>query len=151
MKKKQFQLQIFNPTNDFTGIISAGTTLGVASAQTGPFTIINGIVSVPDIDNKKQGVDVTTLEDDMMVEINGLMEKKELDLDVVYKGSNFDAIKALEDLEKWYKITIAGGLVVTFKAMATVGIGAIGVNEAVKIKFSLKVLTKPSISRLPSA
>ncbi|SKA15767.1 hypothetical protein SAMN02745116_02618, partial [Pilibacter termitis] len=122
------------------------TTLGYSDTANGTYTTIDGIVSIPDIDNKKQGIDVTTLGDNIQKEINGLSEKKELDIDVIYRGSNFAAIKALENVEKFYKITVAGGLVVTFKAVASVGLGQLGVNEAVKIKFSLKVLTLPEIT-----
>jgi hypothetical protein len=152
--KEKLNFALANPIDlkmfdgeDVLGQLSKGSTLGFSATSGGTYTTINGIAELPAIDAKGAGVDVTDLSMDIKTEIEGLIDAKEIEIDIFYKGSNFDAVLALNGTEKFWRYAISGGLQATFKGTVSVGLDGAKTGDAVKFKLFIKLTAKPVIGR----
>ena len=140
-------------------ILSQGITLSVKELDTVPdYTVIPGLLEVPDIGGTTEKVDVTTLADTSRQYINGIKDYGELTFKFVYDGlccdgvggekvSNyqflydlFEGSNADTETKKWkiqYKSTSTRQFNFTFDGYGSLSMDSASVNSA--LTFTLTI------------
>ncbi|QBO35378.1 phage tail protein [Periweissella cryptocerci] len=114
-----------------SGLLSAQTLLQYSTTESGTYSDLGGVQSVPEIGGAPEKVDVTTLADTQKKYIKGLQDTDNMEFKVVYRGSNFTTAKAMETAaSKFWKVLYPDGSFVSFKAGVTVKRDATEVNGA---------------------
>ena len=141
-------------------ILSQGITLSIRKADsTGEYTVIPGLLEVPDIGGTTEKIDVTTLADTSRQYINGIKDYGELTFKFIYDGlccddtgsnkiSNYQFLYDLfegrnaggDGLKSWklqYKSTPTRQFNFTFKGYGSLSMDSASVNSA--LTFTLTI------------
>ena len=144
-------------------ILSQGITLSVKKADsTGEYTVIPGLLEVPDIGGTTEKIDVTTLADTSRQYINGIKDYGELTFKFIYDGlcckdgsndvSNYQYLYSVFDQSgnepKQWKIEYNGTptrkFSFTFSGYGTLSMDAASVNSA--LTFTLTITLASDIA-----
>lgn len=147
-------------------ILSQGITLSIKKADsTGEYTVIPGLLEVPDIGGTTEKIDVTTLADTSRQYINGIKDYGELTFKFLYDGlcckdgmddvSNYQFLYDLfegrnaggdgpKDWKLQYKSTSTRQFNFTFKGYGSLSMDSASVNSA--LTFTLTITLASDIA-----
>lgn len=122
------------------GTLSKGIKLSYKASGASSYTDLTDLQEIPDLGGNADSVEVTTLEDEAHMYINGLKDYGDsLDFTFLYAKAQFTTLDGLSGSISW-KVTFpgTGGLTATFDAEPSVKINSVGVNDAITYTLSLK-------------
>lgn len=122
------------------GTLSKGIKLSYKASGGSSYTDLTDLQEIPDIGGSADSVEVTTLEDEAHMYINGLKDYGDsLDFTFLYAKAQFTTLSGLTGSISW-KVTLpgTGGMTATFDAEPSVKLNGVGVNDAITYTLSLK-------------
>lgn len=122
------------------GTLSKGIKLSYKASSASSFTDLTNLQEIPDLGGSADSVEVTTLDDEAHMYINGLKDYGDsLDFTFLYVKAQFDTLSGLTGTVSW-KVTLPGTSAgtCTFDAEPSVKLNGVGVNDAVTYTLSLK-------------
>lgn len=145
-------------------ILSQGITLSIKEGLGGDYTVIPGLLEVPDIGGTTEKIDVTTLADTSRQYINGIKDYGELTFKFVYDGlcckngsddvsnyqflySIFDQSATANEPKQWkieYNGTPTRKFSFTFSGYGSLSMDAVSVNSA--LTFTLTIALASDIT-----
>ena len=130
-------------------ILSRGMTLSYSGTQSGSYTALTGLQSVPALGGSKEKVDVTTLADSSYVYIAGLKSYDDLEFGFIYDKTVFNTLNTLSGTQYW-KVTFPDGVVFSFSGECSVAVQGGEVNGAVTMNLTI-VLNSDITATLPTS
>ena len=116
------------------GILSKGITLSYKNADT--YTVIPGLMEIPDLGGTAEKVDITTLEDANYKYINGIKDFGDMSFTFLYDNSgetsNYRVVRGLEESEEVveWQVAFPDNTTFSFSGQVSTTINGAGVNSA---------------------
>lgn len=149
MLKHKMNIQLF-ADDDIAGLLSKGTKLTYKEG-TGTAKQIAAVKSIPAVGSDPEKVDVTHLESDAKVYIEGLQDTDNYEFAIVYQGKNFKDVHTLVESKKSvdWTITYPDGMTVEFSGTASYKIDGAEVNSAIGFNLVIVVGKAPKVTPAP--
>lgn len=125
------------------GILSKDIKLYYKASSSGTYTQIRNLQESPDIGGAANQVDVTTLENESYVYINGLRENSEMTFVFLYDNtsatSNYAVCRGIEETGKshYWKVELPDETTFEFTGQASTTIVGQGVNSAIQFNLTI--------------
>ena len=132
------------------GVLSKGIKLSYSTNLTTPsYTALTDLQEIPNLGGQRDSVEKTTLDDDAHTYMNGLQNYGDsVDFVFLHDSAQFGTLSGLTQTQEYmWKVEFPDGTAgavktsCTFKAMPSVSINAVGINEPLKYTLSLKPTT----------
>lgn len=145
MLKHKMNIQLF-ADDDIAGLLSKGTKLTYKDGATAKQ--IAAVKSIPAVGSDPEKVDVTHLESDAKVYIEGLQDTDNYEFAIVYQGKNFKDVHTLVEAKKSvdWTITYPDGMTVEFSGTASYKIDGAEVNSAIGFNLVIVVGKAPKVT-----
>lgn len=105
-------------------------------------TALTNLQEVPDLGGEADAVEVTTLQDEAHVYINGLLSYGDsLAFKFLYEKAQFATLSALDDVQQW-KVELPDGATCSFSGACSVKMDAAAVNAALTYTLAIKPTSK---------
>ena len=123
-------------------MLSKDTTLEYKVSGAPAYVLAAGLVSVPPMSGEKTMIEVTTLSDSIIRNINGLRDAGDISMQFIYDNTANSVYRKLRvagdaDQQGEFRITLPDGTKFEFTGQPDVTIDEIGVND--RITFTCKI------------
>lgn len=115
------------------------------TAASAPSPLVN-IKSYPDIIGEPQQIDVTTLSDSQVQNINGVKQSNVLTFPVNYTSSVYSDVSASENTDLYFELLFSDGSKFTWQGQFTLGLPGKGVNDAVEFNIYCALSSVPEFA-----
>lgn len=152
---KTLELQRFaDPENidSSHGLASTGTKLEMAEVGSTDYVEVADVKTIPALGGAPQEIDVTTLSDNRVKQIEGIEAATTAAFSVQYKGPSWNAVHAKAGDRKQYnwRVTYPDGMTATFTGSFTIQFGEAAVNGALTYTITITISDGPDMSDSPS-
>ncbi|VDG18246.1 phage tail protein [Lactobacillus brevis] [Lactiplantibacillus mudanjiangensis] len=152
---KELNLQRFAAatTVDSTqGLASTGTILEYAEPGGTDFKKVADVKTIPALGGAPQQIDVTTLDDNRVKQIEGIAAATTAAFSVQYKGPSWNAVHDKSGDRKQYnwRVTYPDGMPVTFTGSFTIQFGEAAVNGTLTYTITIVISDGPDFADSPS-
>lgn len=127
------------------GLISTGTILEMAEPGTQEYKQVADVKTIPALGGAPQEVDVTTLTDTRVKQLEGIAAATSAAFSVQYKGPSWNAVHAKSGDRKQYnwRVTYPDGMQVTFTGSFVIQFGEAAVNGAMTYTLTVTISDGP--------
>ncbi|MCY9806573.1 phage tail tube protein [Lentilactobacillus senioris] len=135
------------------GLVSTGTLLEMAEpGNTSDYENVADIKTVPALGGAPQEVDVTTLADDQVKQLEGIKAATSVAFSVQYKGPSWNKVHAKSGDRKQYnwRVTYPDGMQATFTGSFSIQFGEAQSNGALTYTITVSVSDGPNFTDSPS-
>lgn len=136
------------------GLVSTGTILEIAEpGNTSDYKNVADIKTVPTLGGAPQEVDVTTLADDQVKQLEGIKAATSVAFSVQYKGPSWNEIHVKSGDRKQYnwRVTYSDGMQVTLTGSFSIQFGEAQSNGALTYTITISVSDGPYFTDSPTA
>lgn len=134
------------------GLVSTGTILEFAEPGTEEFKVVADVKTIPALGGAPQEVDVTTLTDTRVKNLEGIQAATSAAFSIQYKGPSWNAIHAKSGDRKQYnwRVTYPDGMQATMTGSFSIQFGEAQVNGALTYTLTISVSDGPNFNDSPS-
>lgn len=134
------------------GLAATGTKLEMAEPGGTDFVEVADVKTIPALGGAPQEIDVTTLSDTRVRQIEGIEAATTAAFSVQYKGPSWNTVHAKAGNRKQYnwRVTYPDGMTATFTGSFTIQFGEAAVNGALTYTITITISDGPDMSDSPS-
>jgi len=135
------------------GLASTGTILEYAEPGASEYKQVADIKTIPALGGAPQAIDVTTLTDTRVKQIEGILAATTAAFSVQYKGPSWNVVHDKSGDRKQYnwRVTYPDGMAVTFTGSFTIQFGEAAVNGALTYTITITISDGPNFEDSPTA